>query len=81
MRAVSFREGRWFTDWPLAESATYKWDILVEKNPLILTIDPNFLGHPSSLRILGMSGLGCQVATCFEARKRGVMNGGSGETP
>ena len=29
--------------------------------------------HP----ILGISGLGCQVATCFEVLLRGVMNGGS----
>ena len=28
-------------------SPTYKWGIPWGYNPLILTIDPNFLGHPS----------------------------------
>ena len=33
----------------LVISPTYKWGInWGEKNPLILTIDPNFLGHPST---------------------------------
>ena len=31
-------------------SPTYKWDILRSYNPLILTIDPNFLGHPTIFR-------------------------------
>ena len=28
---------------------TYKWGVLGWNNPLILTFDPNFLGHPSTL--------------------------------
>ena len=54
--SLSFMHGTWMSRWKLGSMVskwvityTYQWDIGGYNLTHLLTIDPNFLGHPSTL--------------------------------
>ncbi len=53
-------------------SSTYKWGIPWGYNPLILTIDPNFLGHPSTVD--GKNPAPVEVGSLSQAHLQGFIH-------